>query len=254
MHHQIDAFAYTNHLRYLPPEHKLLFTTSLFLIGYAAPPLAQGAIAVWVAVWVVGYAKIPASIYLKLLLLPLSFWSLSLPALLIDITSTVSIPGLQAQAVYGVTLGSIYLYLSPQSLQLASLLLIRAIALTSCLYFIVLTVPFVEIVRVLRQLNGPSLLLELLTLMYRLIFVLAETASQLVMAQRSRGGHRSWHTRLHSMGLVVSQLLWRTLENYRQLSVGLAARGFTGELRVWHVRHHKPSWRYSLEAVTGCLL
>jgi cobalt/nickel transport system permease protein len=44
----------------------------------------------------------------------------------------------------------------------------------------------------------------------------------------------------------------RTLENYRELSLGLQSRGFTGELRVWHHRRHKPSWRYGIEAISGC--
>ncbi|MEO0827408.1 MAG: hypothetical protein AAFY67_17515 [Cyanobacteria bacterium J06642_9] len=52
MHHQIDTLAYTNRLRYLPPEHKLGFAIALFVLGYAAPlivPLiVQGMIAVWI--------------------------------------------------------------------------------------------------------------------------------------------------------------------------------------------------------------
>lgn len=45
MHHQIDSLAYTNCLRHLPPTHKLGFAATLFILGYAAPPLAQVAIA-----------------------------------------------------------------------------------------------------------------------------------------------------------------------------------------------------------------
>jgi cobalt/nickel transport system permease protein len=254
MHHQIDSLVYTNRLRHLPPEHKLSFAAVLFILGYGSAPWVQGAIALWLAVWIVGYAKIPAKIYARLLLLPLSFWLTSVPALLLGVTAASRWSAVQPDVMQGVVIGPVYLYLSVQGWQQASEVFARALTLTSCFYFILLTVPFVEILWVLRQLRCPSLMVELLALMYRFIFMLAETATDLVTAQRSRGGYLSWRVRLRSLGLVVSQLVVRTLDSYRQISLGLQSRNFTGELQVWHARRHKPSWRYSTEAVVGCLL
>lgn len=254
MHHQIDSLAYTNRLRYLPPTHKLGFAATLFVLGYAAPPLAQVAIALWLAVWIVGYAQIPAHIYARLLLLPISFWLMGVPALLLGFGLVPNLGSFQADVWQGWAVGPVYIYLSRQGWQQASEVLMRAIALTSCLYFMLLTVPFVEILRVLRQLRCPSLMIELLALMYRFIFMLAATATELATAQRSRGGYLTWRRRLRSLGIIVSQLIVRTLETYRELSLGLQSRGFTGELRVWHQRRHKPSWRYGIEAIAGCLV
>ncbi len=253
MHHQIDSLAYTNRLRYLPPTHKLGFAATLFVLGYTAPPIAQVAITLWLALWIVGYAQIPAIIYGRLLLLPLGFWLMSVPALLLGVGLGQHLGNVQADAWQGWEIGPIYIYLSRQGGQQASEALMRAIALTSCLYFILLTVPFVEILWVLRQWRCPTLMIDLLALMYRFIFMLATTATEMTTAQRSRGGHLTWRRRLHSLGIIVSQLMMRTLQNYRELSLGLRSRGFTGELRVWHHRRHKPSWRYSVEAIAGCL-
>lgn len=254
MHYQIDSLAYTNRLRSLPPAHKLGFAIALFGLGYIAPPLVQLIIALWLAVWVVGYARIPAGIYLKLLAIPMSFGLMSLPALVLGASLNPSLSSLSSDVMGGVAVGRVYIYCSQQGLDQAREVLTRAIALTSCLYFTLLTVPFVEILRVLRQLRCPSLVVELLSLMYRFIFMLAQTADDLVMAQRARGGYLTWRIRLRSLGIVVSQLMVRTLENYRQLSLGLQSRGFTGELQVWHTHRHKPSWRYGLEACGGCFL
>lgn len=254
MHHQIDALAYTNRLRYLPPEHKLGFAAVLFALSYGAPAWVQGAIALWLAIWVVGYAKIPAGVYARLLLLPLSFWLISVPALLLGVAAVGNGSSLPIDELGGISLGPVYVYMSRQGWQQAREIFPRTLALTSCLYFLLLTVPFGETLRVLHRLRCPSLVVELLALMYRFIFVLAETATQLVTAQRSRGGYRTWRLRLLSLGLVVSQLLVRTLDSYGQLSLGLQSRGFTGALRVWHSRRHKPSWRYGAEAVAGCLV
>ncbi|MDY7021925.1 MAG: CbiQ family ECF transporter T component, partial [Cyanobacteriota bacterium] len=128
------------------------------------------------------------------------------------------------------------------------------IGLTSCLYFILLTVPFVEIVRILRSLGCPSLITELLTLMYRFIFMLTETASELLTAQQARIGYCGWEIGIRSMGIIVTQLFQRTLENYRQITLGLTSRGFTGELQVWYIRRYKPDFRYTAEALCGCIL
>lgn len=252
MHHQIDSLAYTNRLRYLPPSHKLGFAIALFILSYGASPLVQGVIVLWLAWWIVGYAQIPVGIYGRLLLLPMSFWLMSVPALLLGFAMTPDLGNLPSDVWHGIEVGPVYVYLSRQGWEQASGVLMRAIALTSCLYFILLTVPFVELLRVLRQLRCPSLMIELLGLMYRFIFMLAATATELVTAQRSRGGYLTWRRQLHSLGMIVGQLLIRTLENYRELSLGLQSRGFTGELRVWHGRRHQPHWRYSTEAILGC--
>jgi cobalt/nickel transport system permease protein len=254
MHHQIDSLAHTNQLRSLPPEHKLGFAIALFLLGYLAPAHVQGLMVLWLFVWVVKYAQIPAQIYFKLLSLPISFLMLSLPALVIGVEMVSNLSAFTSDVVWGIPLGSIYLYLSQQGIEQARLVFMRAIALTSCLYFILLTVPMVEIIRVLRQLRCPTLMIELMGLMYRFIFILTDTASELLTAQQSRMGYGTWRTGMRSLGILVGQLLHRTLHNYRQLSLGLAARGYTGELRVWHRRRYKPNRRYTTEAIAGYFL
>lgn len=254
MHHQIDSLAYTNRLRYLPPQQKLLFALALFCLSYITPASIRLVIAGWLILWTVGYAGIPIKVYLQLQAIPLFFWLASLPALALSGTFLPNLPVIRADVWQGIALGSVYLYVSKQGILQAGELLTRAFALTSCMYFILLTIPFVEILRILKQLRCPSLITELLALMYRFIFALTDTVVELLTAQNARLGYNTWHSGMRSLGLVVSQLLWRTLENYRQISLGLTSRGFTGELRVWYAHRYKPNPRYLWEAVAGCLI
>jgi cobalt/nickel transport system permease protein len=254
MHHQIDSLAYTNRLRYLPPEHKLSFAAALFGLGYLAPPPIQLTIAAWLAVWIVGYVGIPISAYGKLQAIPLTFWLTSMPALVIGGVWLRDLAALQSDVLQGMTIGNLYLYLSRQGLHQGITLLSRSLALTSCMYFVLLTVPFIEVLRVLQQLRCPTLIIELLSLMYRFIFVLTQTVFELLMAQQARVGYCGWRTSLRSFGILIGQLLKQTLDNYRQLALGLSSRGFNGELRVLHTRRHQPNLRYTLEAVGGWLL
>ena len=53
------------------------------------------------------------------------------------------------------------------------------------------------------------------------------------------------------MSLIIGQLLRRSLDNYRQISLALASRGFTGKLQLWHSRRYQANWRYLSEACGG---
>ncbi len=249
---QIDTLAYTNRLRQLPPEHKLLFAIALLVITYCTRAPIQLAIAAWLSVWIVIYAHIPAATYVRLLLIPIGFWVTSLPAFVVNGVGVDNLAAVQADVWQGFTWGNYYLYLSHYGIQQAGELAARAIASTACIYFIMLTIPFTELLDILRRIGCPTLITELLLLMYRFIFVLLRTASEIWTAQQSRGGYRTWELWMKSLSLLVGQLLRRTLENYRQMSQTLESRGFTGDIRVWHSRRYKPSKRYSLEALFGC--
>ncbi|MGB0561423.1 MAG: cobalt ECF transporter T component CbiQ [Spirulinaceae cyanobacterium] len=249
MHHKIDALAYTNRLRSLPPAQKVGFAIALFSLGYVAPMSIQGAIALWMAIWTVGYARIPAKTYGQLLTLPLSFLLMSLPALVLAVMGQTSSPN--GDMLWSIPLGPISLYVSRQGWEQASQVLVRAIALTSCLYFLLLTVPFSDVVRLLRRWGCPALLTELMLLMYRFIFVLTETATELLTAQQSRLGYRNWRLGMRSLSTLVGQLLGRTLTNYQQIRLGLISRGFTGEFRMLQTQKYRTQWRYVTEAIAG---
>jgi cobalt/nickel transport system permease protein len=251
---KIDTIAYTNRLRQLPPVHKLLFASVLLAIAYLSQVHIQLSIAVWMSIWIVVYAGISAKLYFQLLSIAIGFWLTSLPALAIGAIDLAHLATVRADIWQGWTVGNYYLYLSFQGIQQAAIVGSRALATTTCVYFAILTIPFVDILDILRRLGCPVLLIDLLMLMYRFIFLLLETASQLWTAQQSRGGYRTRQLWLKSLGLLVGQLLRRTLENYRQMSLTLAARGFTGDFRVYHSRQYLPSKRYSFEAIFGCVL
>ncbi|NDJ22760.1 cobalt ECF transporter T component CbiQ [Nostoc sp. B(2019)] len=249
---QIDTLAYTNRLRWLAPEQKLLFAIALLIITAFTHPLAQILIAIWISTWTVIYAGIPAKTYLKLVYIATLFWLTSLPALIINGIDIAHLHLVQHDSVIGLTVGSYYVYISVHGIEQGLTILTRAIASLSCLYFIILTIPFTELLQILRRVGLPILLTDLLLLMYRFIFVLLNTAAELWTAQQARGGYRTFDIAMKSLALLISQLLKRTLENYRQVSLSLASRGFNGEFKVWHPHRYHLSKRYAIEAIIGC--
>jgi cobalt/nickel transport system permease protein len=251
---KIDTLAYTNRLNRLPPEHKLGFALVLLLISYLAPIAVQMLIFLWVSVWIVIYAKIPAAVYFKLLGITIGFWVMSIPALILNGVGIENLAQVRADSWGGWRWGDFYLYISHQGVTQATTLGIRSIAASACIYLILLTVPFSALLDILRRIGCPTLMVELLFLMYRFIFVLLATAQEIWIAQQSRGGYRTRQVWLKSISLLIGQLLRRTLANYQQVSLSLAARGFNGELQVWHSRPYIASKRYIWEAAIGCVI
>ncbi|MEH2261308.1 cobalt ECF transporter T component CbiQ [Nostoc sp.] len=251
---QLDTLAYTNRLRRLPPEHKIIFAFTTLAISLVTHPLVQILIALWLGVWTVVYAKIPAGVYFRLLMFTIVFCLTSLPALMVNGVAITDLPKVQLDSWYGLTFGHFYIYISHNGSIQAWGILTRALASVSCLYFLMLTVPFPEILQTLRYLRFPVLLSDLLLLMYRFIFILLNIASELLTAQNSRGGYRTWRSGMKSLALLIGQLLQRTLQRYSQFSLGLESRGFVSEFRVWHPRRYHPQGRYIIEAIFGCVV
>lgn len=252
MHH-LDVYTYKNRLRQVSPQQKLLFAIAILLIALLTHPLSQLLIALWLSVWIVGYARIPIQVYLRVLLLSAAFLLASIPALVVEFIPIEQIAAVQADRITGFALGSWFLFVSRSGLMQAVEIASRSIACTSCLLFVLFTIPFTDLLQVLRQWRVPVLLIELLLLMYRFVFLFLDVVTELQRAQQARGGYRTRRRSLHSVGLLVSQLLVRSLQHYHQFSLAIAARGFNGTFQVHSIQPFTCSNRYAIEALIGCV-
>ncbi|MBD2463690.1 cobalt ECF transporter T component CbiQ [Oscillatoria sp. FACHB-1407] len=253
MHHHLDVYTYTNHLRHISPQQKLCFVIAVLLIALMVHPILQLLIAAWLGVWTVGYARIPAKIYGNAMMVAGLFLLTSIPALMISIVSVEQIATGQLDPMAGVTLGNWYLFISRSGLLQAMQIGARSLACTSCLLFVLFTIPFTDLLQVLRQWRVPTLITELLLLMYRFVFLFLEVVAELQLAQRSRGGYRTRKRWMYSVGLVVSQLLVRSLQQYHYFSLALMARGFNGNFQVYSDQSYIYSKRYAIESLVGCI-
>ncbi len=229
----IDTWAYTNRLNFLPPVQKMGFGLVMLILALVSQPMTQVGIMVWMAVWAIAYAQIPLTVYLKLLLGGSTFICMSSLALLIDIPH------------WSISLEAVDIFLQ---------LGLRALSSLTCFFFLLLTIPLVEIVRVLRQCRFPEILLELMLLMYRFIWRLQDTVMQIQLAQKARGGYDTFTLKLKSLSLLIRELLHRTLREYQQFSWGAIARGFDHKFRFLSTQKYWRSLRYEIEAAIGIFL
>jgi cobalt/nickel transport system permease protein len=213
----IDHHAWANRWRDRHPAEKLLPALGLLSLTLFLPPLTTAPLALaGAALATVRGAGVPLRALLAVMAAPLAFLLAGAPFLAVSLSFDE-----------GFSVG-----FSPDGGRLALEATMRALAATGCLAFLILTTPLADWVPLLRRAGVPAGLIELILLIYRLIFVFAERALTGRRAQAARLGYSRFDRGLRSLGLLAGNLFQRALEQARRLEIGLAARGYTGELRV----------------------
>lgn len=213
----IDACAHTNrwHAQSGPVA---LFCAGLMVCALAAPPLAAGPLVLAVAsLAAVRGAGVPARLFFGAMLVPGGFLLTSAAALCVTL---------------GFQDGGVVLGLSAEgawtALQ-AGLRALGALAVTLCF---ACTVPSAAWIALLRRAGAPEALLDLMMLVYRMLFVLDDARLAILRAQDNRLGFRTLPVALRSTARAAASLFVRSLRRAARLERGLAARGYVDRLPV----------------------
>ena len=98
-----------------------------------------------------------------------------------------------------------------------------------CLFTVILvsnTTPFSKILRVLKRVRVPGLLVTTIALMHRYLFVLAGEAERMRRARASRTFTRRRRVRWHTLATVAGQLFVRASERAERIYDAMCARGW----------------------------
>lgn len=222
----IDKIAYYSAIRHKSPFLKSAFAIGSLLICVTARSFVLSALLLIIMGWAtLKYSHTSASQYTKLMLGPLSFLIMGTVAIAVNWTTA-------PMDLWNVAMGNHYLAVSWYSLETAVRLILVSLASLSCLYFLTLTTPMLDLFYVLKRLHCPSLFIELMMMIYRFIFVLLEMAVSILTAQNCRLGNKDFKTSVESMGRMFSVLLIRALEKSNRLYDSMESRCYDGELNV----------------------
>ncbi|MEG0014461.1 MAG: cobalt ECF transporter T component CbiQ [Cellulosilyticaceae bacterium] len=223
----IDKYAYYSQLRFINPQQKVLFVLiTLGICLFADSILLFVVITLFMGYLTVCKGKTPLLLFCKLMCIPLTFLVLSIIAVIFQITKQEEL------LIYSFSLGSIHIGVTTASLLSGKILFFKVLASVSCLYTLCLSTPMTDIFMVLEHIKCPSFLIEIMSLIYRFIFILIDTAYTMQNAQASRLGYRSFRTSLKSLGLLFSTLLIRSLKINDNLYIALESRGYHNNLKV----------------------
>lgn len=233
----IDKYAYISKLKDIDPMEKLAFALLTLFVCLWANAIIISITVLLIMTWSTIYqGGIPGTVYFKLLLIPMSFLILGVLAIVIEIA-------LQPHGFLGsIQLFNMYLGVSKAGLFSATQLFFRALGAVSCLYYLSLNTPMIDVMSALSRLKCPKLLVEMMSLIYRFIFIFIATAETMVIAQSSRLGYSRVISGYRSLGSLISSIFIRSYLQADKMYTSLESRGYDGELNV--LEQHR---RYSLK-------
>ena len=227
--HIIDRYAYTNRIRKVDPAYKVGFAlTVLFLCLLLDEPLVGLLAALWMWLLAVAVAGLPPVTFGRVLFAEAGFLML----VTVGVAISVSAVAPWGETHWAIHAGPIWLSTGPENLNLAAHLVTRALGGAAAMNFMAMTTPLVDMVDLFRRVGVPVILIDVMTLMYRFVFVLMDSLDRMYVAQSSRLGYRSWRRGITSAAELASRLFIDAYQRSEKLQVALDSRAYDGELRV----------------------
>lgn len=222
----IDKLSYQSKLRYVNAMEKLMYAVLTLILCILSRSL-KTAVLVFIVngILTVGKGEIPLFRYIKLLTVPLAFLLIGTVAIIVNVSDT-------PLDAFAFPVGKWYITGSRAGIWQGIRLCATALAAVTCLYFLSLNTVMTDILGACRKLRLPSLLIELMLLIYRFIFVLFETASSITVSQQSRLGNRDFRTRVRSFGMMGASLFILALKRSNALYDAMESRCYDGSIRV----------------------
>ena len=221
----IDHCAVTSALSEVSPGLK---TVCLVALLFAAVAVSSYLFAATVLVLTTFYTLIlgrtPAHTWLSLLAVPGAFILVSGLALLLDFSRT---PG----GILSIPFFGAYLVLTAGAQASALMVMAKAMAAVSCLYALSLSTPLYDLIEVLRRAHLPSVVIELMFLIYRYIFVLSAVLHDLSTAASSRLGFTGFAASYRSAGGIMAGLLTLSFQRASASFDAMESRCYDGTLR-----------------------
>jgi cobalt/nickel transport system permease protein len=211
-------------LRQKDPMYKLIFAIITLGVGLWANSVVTSLLIIVIMSWyTVRKGGIPLIIFIRLMMLPMAFLVIGVLIIGINVSEDINI-FLAYIPVFGTHIG-----VSLSGLQHGIIIFFKSLAAVSCLYFLALNTPMVDILNTLARLKIPKLFIELMGLIYRFIFVLLETVDTMFTAQKSRMGYASFSS---GYPALAATLFVRSYKRAGDLYTALEARGYEEEINV----------------------
>lgn len=223
----IDKYAYTNKLTDKNPYIKAIFSILFLILSLTIENrIFQISIITIMSITIISTSKMGISEYLKLLSIPLIFMIMSILAIIISISTE------KTDMLAYFTVGSTYIGISKFGLMNALRILSRSIACLTCVYFLMLTTPFNQLIKVFKKLHIPDNVIEIAMLIYRFIFIFLEEVQEIYKSQEMKLGYMGMRNSYNSLGLLLNMLYKRMMKRYEDMSIALDMKLFDGKFHI----------------------
>lgn len=226
MNNLLDDYALISPLRYKNNKLKLSVVLFGLLAGVSSTSLVTPLfVAICMAVATVFIGKVSLKFYIQLMFVPLGFTLVGAAIILFFFGSGSELFGFD---IFGYRFSA-----NAQGVYMALHVISRTLGGMSCMFFLALSTPVVELFSVLRSTKIPESIIELSMLMYRYIFVLLEVALSIKYAQTVRLGYKDFKRSIDSVAMLASTLFIRSWEQGEKLYVSMSSRCYDGKLTMF---------------------
>ncbi len=217
----------TSLIHRLDPRLKLLATMAFVLVATTVPPGNWTALALLaaLAIGAVLVAQVPLLDGLKHSAVALPFAGMV----------AISLPFTQAgEVVWAWQPFGFRLTITDAGLVLFATVVVKAWLSVMISGLLVAVTPFPDLLKALRSLHVPALLVATISFMYRYLFVLVDEAMRLQTARaaRSVGTGRTVWWRARVLGGMIGSLFIRSYERSERIYAAMLSRGFAGEIHT----------------------
>lgn len=213
--HALDALAHTTPWRGRHPGEKAVLALGLVGAAVALPP--------WPGAVLVGAAA------LGVMLGPLRLRPVQILRAVRAPMVFVAVGSLPLLVAVG---GDPVVRWAPEGVGPAAAVAGRATAALLCLVLFAVSTPIADALPRLQRIGVPAAVTEVAALVYRMLFLLLETAGTVREAQAGRLGFRNRRTTYRCVAAQAGAIFVGAFDRARRLEQGLALRGYTGSLRV----------------------
>ena len=220
----IDFYAYTSKIRHWNATFKVSFSVlTLILCIVLDNPYVSVVVIIAMAYLTIVKGELPVTEYLSILAIPIGFILLGTFTIAIDFSK-------QPMGQYNLYLGFCYVFTSQAKLKKVVFLILKVFAAISALQMMTLSTPSSEIIYVLRKAHVPKLIVELMSLIYRYIFILMDVYTKMKNSAESRQGYCDFKTSCYTFGSIASNMLVISLKKANAYYDAMEARCYDGDL------------------------
>lgn len=222
--YSIDYYTYISGLKNINPSFKILFSIiTLFLCICLNNIYTSIFIIISMGILTVYKGKISFHNYLSLLTIPLTFIVLASIPIAIGFSK-------QPIGEFNLNLGEFYIYSSREDIFDSVNLIFKALGAISALYTMTLSTSSSEIISSLKKIHVPKIIIELMTMIYRFIFIIMEVQIKMTNSAKSRLGYVDYRTSLKTFGNTLSNLFIVSLKKASTYYSAMESRCYDGEI------------------------
>lgn len=216
---KIDFCAQNSKLKSVSAQLKVLVSVVTLIITISISSLEIMTAVIFIAAVITALiGKTNLGFYLKMLRVPMAFIALSAVAIAFEYSRDLQ--GIFAIGNFAIT---------QNSLHKTVILSVKAVAGVSILYTLCLSTPIYEIFAVLKKIKVPSIIIELMYLIYRYIFILSMSLEEMKISAKLRMGFNGYKATINTTGSIMINLFILSLKKASQSFDAMEARCYDGE-------------------------